>query len=148
MIILIIFMFVTMGLNAEKSSISVFYKERKPSQKVLKRVKPVLDEYRKSYNIQYYNIEDSNNADLISQLGLPDTHFPFAIVLDGKFNAKINDKNIAFVHFPEFMRGIGRHEGNWSLEDLKKVLKNNNLLDKNHELPVIDEGSETSECGD
>jgi len=41
------------------------------------------------------------------------------------------------------MKGIGRHEGNWSMDDLDKVLKNNALLlDKN----VLPESKHDEPC--
>ncbi len=133
---------------SEKLSISVFYKEKKPSQQVLAKVDSLLNNYLDSYQVQYYNIEDTKNTAVINELGLPATHFPFAIVIDGKFTAEIEDKTISFIHFPLFMKGIGRHEGNWSLDDLQKVLENNKLLADENILPVLAEENEESECED
>jgi hypothetical protein len=136
-------------LNAfNKSKISVFYKEMKPSQQVLTRVDSLLNNFLDSYNVQYYNIEDTENISIIKKLGLPDTHFPFAIVIDGKFTTNILGKTISFIHFPLFMKGIGRHEGNWSLEELQQVLESNNLLADENILPILDEEIEDIECED
>lgn len=136
-------------LNAsEKSSITVFYKEKKPSQQVLAKVDSLLDNYQDSYQVQYYNIEDTTNTAIINKLGLPETHFPFAIVIDSKFTAAIEGETVSFVHFPLFMQGIGRHEGNWSLADLQKVLENNKLLIDENILPALAEEKEESECED
>lgn len=139
--------FLLTGLhNEEKPTIKVFYKEREPSQKVLNRVNELLDRFRESYHIVYYNIDDKYNEDLIGELGLPDTHFPFAIAINGKYTANIDGKTVSFVHFPLFMHGIGRHEGNWSLSDVKKVLRDNSLLSENNILPVLDKEKETTSC--
>lgn len=150
-ILLTIFLLFTIvsSLNAaEKSKISIFYKERKPSQKVLEKVKKLLENYSDTYQIEYFNIEDEKNIDRIKSFGLPTTHFPFAVIINGKFTANIAGTQIAFVHFPHFMKGIRRHEGNWSLETLKTVLENNNLLADKNILPILNEEKETSNCGE
>ena len=111
-------------LNAiDRMKVSVFYKERKPSLKVLEKVKPIMNDFVEKYEVTYYNIEDEKNAEMIKELGLPGTHFPFAVVVEGKFTAKIGDDVVSFVEFPKFMHGIGRHEGNWSLEQLVFILE-------------------------
>ena len=84
--------------------------------------------------------------DIITQFGLPSTHFPFSVVINGKFTANIDDKVVSFVHFPLFMKGIGRHEGNWSIADLEKVLYDNSLLLEENILPTLEDDSNSSEC--
>jgi len=146
--ILLLICLVSILSASEKPNISVFYKEKKPSQKVLAKVDSLLDNYQDLYKVHYYNIEDTINITIINELGLPTTHFPFAIVIDGIFTAEIDDKTVSFVHFPLFMKGIGRHEGNWSLADLQNVLENNKLLTDENILPVLAEENEESECED
>ncbi|MFP4547235.1 MAG: hypothetical protein ACLFQM_03830, partial [Fidelibacterota bacterium] len=117
---------------AGQPEILIFYKEKEPSQRVLARVDSVLNEFRDSCQIKYYNVMDEENKELAIELGLPQPHLPFAVVINGKFTAKIDDELISFVYFPLFMKGIGRHEGNWSMDYLMMVLENNELLyDKN-----------------
>jgi len=135
---LILFPFISLVLlliSGEAKSIDmieVFHKNKEPSLQTLEKTNIVLDEYKDDYEISYYVITDSVNVDLIRKYNLPDTHFPFAIVINGSFSANINNEKIDFVHFPLFMHGIGRHEGNWSLNDLETVLKDNSiLLDEN-----------------
>ena len=135
---LILFPFISLVLlliSGEAKSIDtieVFHKNKEPSLQTLEKTNSVLDEYKDNYETFYYVITDSANVDLIRKYNLPDTHFPFAIVINGSFSARINNKKIDFVDFPLFMHGIGRHEGNWSLDDLETVLKNNSiLLDEN-----------------
>ena len=150
--ILIISIFMTVLSNnlsaSDKVDISVFYKNKKPSQKVLEKTNKLLEQFKDSYQINYYLIEDPKNIDIITKLGLPSTHFPFSVVINGKFNAKIADKLVSFTHFPLFMKGIGRHEGNWSIADLEKVLNDNTLLLEKNTLPVLEEDKNNSECED
>ncbi len=115
--------------------IDVFYKNKKPSLQALEKVKAVLEKYKSEYKITYYLITDPETKDLIKKYTLPETHFPFAIVVNEKYSASINKKKIVFIEFPLFMKGIGRHEGNWSMDDLDKILKNNTLLLDNNVLP-------------
>lgn len=138
----------TSVLANTKLVISVFYKDMNPSQKVLDKVNNLLMDYQDLYQINYYLIDDPANSEIIAQLGLPSTHFPFAVVIDGKFSAKINDQVVSFVHFPHFMKGIGRHEGNWSINVLEQVLKDNSLLLEENVLPTLAESENETDCED
>ena len=133
-------------LANEKVTISIFYKDKKPSEQVLEKINQLLEQFKDSYQINYYLIEDQKNMDIITQFGLPSTHFPFSVVINGKFTANIDDKVVSFVHFPLFMKGIGRHEGNWSIADLEKVLYDNSLLLEENILPTLEDDSNSSEC--
>jgi len=115
-----------------EKKIDVFYKNKKPSLQTLEKAKVVLEKYKSDYKITYYLITEPETQELIKKYTLPETHFPFAVVVNEKYSASIHNKKIVFIDFPVFMKGIGRHEGNWSMNDLDKVLKNNALLiDKN-----------------
>ena len=148
-ILTIVFLMMILGVNLSannKKNITVFYKDKAPSQKVLKRTNQLLNQFKKNYLINYFSIEDKKNLDIITKLGLPSTHFPFAIAIDGKYTAKIEGKVISFVHFPLFMKGIGRHEGNWSISDLEKVLNDNSFLSNENSLPDLEKETSTGEC--
>jgi len=147
LIIVIIMMILTNNLSAnDKVTISIFYKDKKPSQQVLDKTNELLEQYKDSYQINYYLIEDKKNTDIITQFGLPSTHFPFSVVINSKLTANIDGKFVSFVHFPLFMKGIGRHEGNWSIADLEKVLNDNSLLIEENILPILEEDNNSSEC--
>ena len=147
-LIIVIFMVIlSNNLSAnDKVIISIFYKDKKPSQQVLEKINDLLEQFKDSYQINYYLIEDQKNTDVITQFGLPSTHFPFSVVINGKFTAEIDDRLVSFVHFPLFMKGIGRHEGNWSIADLEKVLNDNSLLLEENILPILEEESNSSGC--
>ena len=137
-LVMLVFMsFALVLFSSEIAIVNIFYKERKPSQQTLEKVNELLEKHKKNYQVNYFNIEDEKNQRIISDSGLADDHFPFAIVIDNKFNAVIGDKKISFIHFPDFMKGIGRHEGNWSLNDLEKVLLDNSLLVADKNLPEL-----------
>lgn len=119
----------------EKPELLIFYKEKEPSQRVLEKVDSVLNNFRDSYQIKYFNVMDEKNKTIANELGLPQPHLPFAVVINGKFTAKIDTSFISFVHFPLFMHGIGRHEGNWSIDYLRMVLEDNSLLHNKNILP-------------
>ena len=147
LIIVIVMMILSNNLSAnDKEIISIFYKDKKPSQQVLEKINDLLEQFKDSYQINYYLIEDQKNMDVITQFGLPSTHFPFSVVINGKFTAKIDDKLVSFVHFPLFMKGIGRHEGNWSIADLEQVLNDNSLLLEENILPLLKEDNNSSDC--
>lgn len=111
-----------------KPLIQVFYKEKEASMQAYEQLKPFFKSYEKDYTIQYLLITDPANAELMASLNLPVEHFPLAIAINGKTSAGIDGKTIIFAHFPDFMHHIGRHQGNWTLEHLKKVLQDNSLL--------------------
>lgn len=125
------------------STVEVFHKEMPPSLETLEYTNTILTQFEDEYEITYHLITDSASAGLIERYNLPDTHFPFAVVINGWFSALINGEKIDFVHFPLFMYGIGRHEGNWSMEFLELVLNDNTLLMNENILPVLDEEGDT-----
>ncbi len=112
----------------EKPLIRVFYKEKEASMKAYEQLKPFLEKYEKNYTVQYLLITDPANADLMASLNLPVEHFPLAVVIKGKTSAMIDGEQIIFAHFPDFMHHIGRHQGNWTLEHLKRVMHDSSLL--------------------
>ncbi len=128
-------------------TIEVFHKNMPPSIETLEETNAVLAHFADEYEITYHLITDSATVELIQKYNLPDTHFPFAVVIDGSFSALIGDEKIDFVHFPLFMHGIGRHEGNWSMESLELVLNDNTLLLDENILPVLDEEAD-NQCPD
>lgn len=131
---------------AAPNIIDVFYKEMPPSLQTLEMVNTVLTGFADEYEIAYHLITDTASSEIIQQYNLPGTHFPFAITVNGKYSAAINDETINFVHFPLLMHGIGRHEGNWSMDHLQQVLADTSLLMDENILPVLDESEETTEC--
>lgn len=131
--------------GALAGTLDVFYKNMPPSLESLERAEGVLAGFQEEYEISYHIITDPESSELIAQIGLPETHFPFAIVINGHFSALIEGEKVDFVHFPLFMHGIGRHEGNWSMSHLEMVLTDNSLLLEENILPVLDESGET-EC--
>ncbi len=136
---------VSLALSEETSinTIEVFHKSMPPSLETLEQTNAVLVNFEDDYDITYHLITDSATVDLIQRYNLPDTHFPFAVVINGRYSAVIDDCKIDFVHFPLFMHGIGRHEGNWSMEYLELVLNDNTLLMDENILPVLDEEGDT-----
>ncbi|MCD4829121.1 MAG: hypothetical protein K8R90_06815 [Candidatus Cloacimonetes bacterium] len=145
---LLILLPVTLSSNEEPlNAIEVFHKNQPPSLQTLEKVNGLLDEYSGEYEMTFYNISDSVNIALIREYNLPDTHFPFAVVVNGNYSAEIDGRKVDFVHFPLFMHGIGRHEGNWSLNDLSAVLDDNSLLLEENILPVLEDDEDSEdEC--
>lgn len=129
-----------------KQIVHVFHKNKAPSLKALEQVNEVLTLYAKDYQVLYHDIEDSSNLALIESFGLPETHFPIAVVIDGKFTMQKDGRIASFVHFPDFMQGIGRHEGNWSVSDLEAALRDPSLLLKTSILPELGAEESEGEC--
>ncbi len=132
---------VSLALSGETtiSTIEVFYKSMPPSLETLEETNTVVADFTDDFEITYHLITDSASADLIQKYNLPDTHFPFAVVINGRYSARIGEEKIDFVHFPLFMHGIGRHEGNWSMEYLELVLNDVSLLMDENIPPVLDD---------
>ena len=76
--------------------------------------------------------------ELLKSLGLPEDHFPFAMAINRKTSALINDETIIFVELPDFMHHVGRRQGNWSLDHLKTVLENKELLQPEKPLVTVE----------
>ncbi len=135
-----------LAVDTGKPVVHIFNKNKGPSQEALKKINAAMDNYRENYDIRYHDIEDEANLELIHSLGLPSTHFPVALVIDGKFTVQIGDRIASFVHFPDFMHGIGRHEGNWSISDLEAALQDNSLLLEENILPELEKDETEGEC--
>ncbi|MEW6712762.1 MAG: hypothetical protein AB1403_23295 [Candidatus Riflebacteria bacterium] len=123
-------MFIAVALSAAETKpiVEVFFKKKAPSQKTLAEVKKVFEKFSATHQIVYYDILDESSRVVHEKYRLVTAHFPFAVVVNGRIYAKIADKEVCFIDFPLFMKGIGRHEGNWSLDDLKKVLIDPGLM--------------------
>jgi len=145
-IVLVSLSSVLLAIETGKPVINVFYKNKGPSQNALVKINEALDRFRDLYDIRYHDIEDEANLELIHSFGLPSTHFPVAVVIDGKFTVQIGDRIASFVHFPDFMYGIGRHEGNWSISDLDAALQDNSLLLEENILPELEDDETEGEC--
>ena len=126
-------------------TIDLFHKNKPPALRALAKTDSILTAYSGKYDIVHHLITDEETEPVIRKFGLPSSHFPFAIVINGQFSAMVGNEKIDFVHFPLFMHGIGRHEGNWSMEHLELVLKDATLLMEKSVLPVLDEEGD-SKC--
>ncbi len=147
-IILLVLMMssIVFGQESKMAALEIFYKNKRPSQQALAEINKVVEKYEKTYKVSYYLITDPSNSGIIGKYGLPSTHFPVAVVINGIFTAEIDGRIVSFVHFPESMKGIGRHEGNWSISCLEAVLKDNSLLADKNILPELKEESENEKC--
>ncbi len=116
------------GESPAAREIWVFYKEQLPSMETRAIVSEFLEDYRDQYTIAYRLITDPKEKQTIGSLGLSTDHLPIAIAINGKTSAMIDGETIVFVNFPDIMHHIGKHKGNWTLNDLQKVLDDNTLL--------------------
>lgn len=108
--------------------VEIFHKPLPPSEKTTRLVDAVLKDYGDTVVVRKYNILDPATAPLIEKYGLPETHFPFALLIDGSFSAELDGKAVDFVEFPLEMKGIGRHEGDWTMAQLRRVLDDPKLI--------------------
>ncbi len=109
-------------------SVIIFHKNKQPALQTLEKVKPAVEIFEKEYKISYYDIDDPKNLPLLKQSNLEGIHSPFAIVINGKFSAEVDNKVIEFLYFPDYMHFMGNHMGNWTLDLLTKVLEDNSFL--------------------
>ena len=114
--------------SSEKPVVQVFYKDKENSLNTLEQVRPFLEEFSNDYEIQYLLSTEAENEELVKSLGFPLEHFPFGIAINGKTSALVHGDTIIFANFPDFMRQIGKHPGNWTLEHLGAVLNNPGIL--------------------
>ena len=146
MLLLLIVSSLSAGCGDDSAgTVDLFHKNKPPALEALAKTDSILSVYGGKFEIVHHLISDEATAPLIEKFGLPSSHFPFAIVINGNFSAMVENKKIDFVHFPLFMAGIGRHEGNWSMEHLVRVLSDTTLLMEKSVLPVLDEEGD-SKC--
>ncbi len=125
--------------NPDSDRIDIFYKNKTPSLRVMERALPVVMEYADRYSIEMHEITSPETEPLIDKYNLPETHFPFAVVVNGHFSLQVDERQADLLHFPRFMHGIGRHEGNWSLDDLRHALEHPEMLIETNVPPQLPE---------
>lgn len=111
-----------------KTRIEVFYKEQPPSLETLEKMKAFFKDHQDNCRIEYLLMTEPDHEKRMISYGYPNEHFPFGIAIDGKTSAKIGDEVIIFGNFPDFMHHLGRHQGNWTLAHLRRVLNHKELL--------------------
>jgi len=108
--------------------VEIFYKPLPPSEKTTRMVEALLKEYGAALEVKKYDILAPASVPLLKKYGLPETHFPFALLIDGSYSARLDGQAVDFVEFPLEMKGIGRHEGDWSLPQLRRALDRPELM--------------------
>ncbi len=122
--------------------IEVFYKDMPPSLETLEQVRHFLEDYQEAYRVEFLLMTDPENEKRMTSLGYPDEHFPFGLAIDGKTSAEMDGEIIVFGNFPDFMHHVDRHQGNWTLEHLGKVLQKPRLLRESNPQLINQPGGE------
>lgn len=108
------------GQTVDKNLVEIFYLPHAPAEAIVQKVEPIIAKYP-NYTVKKYGFEDSANKQKIADYNLV-SHAPIAIFIGGKNSFTIDGKTISLINFPKGDAFIPSFEGEWSYEDLGKIL--------------------------
>jgi len=104
----------------EKKLIEIFYLPHQPALEIVDEVEPIIAEFP-NFKVIKYNFDDPASKDKIVAYKLTN-HYPVAIFIGGKNSFIVDGKTVSLLNFPQGDAFIPSFEGEWTYEDLKKIL--------------------------
>lgn len=112
--------FISSGKAAAPLHIDVLYMNHGPLQPTLERMRDTFAFYGDKVQVNWYDFESQEGAAFMAQKGISN-HVPLEIWLDGKDTLTLDGRQVRFSGFPTGA-GPGFFQGQWTLEDLGKVI--------------------------
>jgi hypothetical protein len=107
---------------ADKHLVEIFYLPHAPAKAIVQKVEPIIAKFP-NYTVKEYNFEDPANKQKIADYNLVN-HTPITIFIGGKNSFTVDGKTVTLINFPKGDAFIPSLEGQWSYEDLEKILAN------------------------
>jgi hypothetical protein len=108
--------------TVDKNLVEIFYLPHAPAEAIVQKVEPIVAKHP-DYTVKKYDFEDPTNKQKIAQYKMT-SHAPIAVFIGGKNSFTIDGKTISLINFPKGDAFIPSFEGEWSYEDLEKILAN------------------------
>ncbi|MDA3940207.1 MAG: hypothetical protein PF693_13030 [Spirochaetia bacterium] len=101
--------------------VEIIYLNHGPVRKVVTDIDNLLEEYGEEIQIIQYTFSSSEGKLFVESRKL-DGHIPLAIFIDGSMEFTVDNRSVEFISFPQGGGTGFVADGEWSLEDLKRVL--------------------------
>lgn len=105
---------------AEENLIEIFYLPHPPAMAIVDKVEPIIAQFP-DFKVVKYNFEDPASKDKVAEYNLVN-HYPVAIFIGGKNSFTVDGTTVSLLNFPQGDAFIPSFEGQWTYEDLKKIL--------------------------
>jgi len=102
--------------------VEVFYLPHGPIDPIRQKIKSILQKFPE-YKLKEYDFYDENNKQKIEDYNLAG-HIPVSVFIGGTNTFSMDDHKITFENFPKGDAFAPTFEGEWSYEDLEKILAN------------------------
>ena len=106
--------------TVDKHLIEIFFLPHPPAKAIVQKVEPIIAKFP-GYTVKKYDFEDPANKQKIANYNLMN-HTPITIFIGGKNSFTVEGKTVTLINFPKGDAFIPSLEGQWSYEDLEKIL--------------------------
>ncbi len=106
---------------AASNTVEIFYLPHPPAEAVVKDVETILKKYGE-FKVVKYNFDDPKSQSLMKKYNIRD-HKPIAIFINGKSEFMIGNRKVIFENFQKGNNFAPMFEGDWTYQDLEKVLQ-------------------------
>ena len=104
----------------DRPLIEIFYLPHAPALAVVDKVEPIIARFPQ-YTVKKYDFLDDASQPKIREYNLFE-HTPIAIFIDGINTFTVDGKSISLSNFPKGEDFVPTYEGEWSYDDLEKIL--------------------------
>lgn len=109
-------------------SVEVFYGNGLPSLEALQLTSDMLEGFEGFYRVDFLSVGEPWSEHLLEMYGLAGDSLCFSVVVNGSHLALMDGDTVDFRDLPVRMHGTGGPEGDWTLMQLERVLRDNSML--------------------
>lgn len=102
-------------------AVEIIYLNHGPVRKVVTDINNLLEGYGEGIQIIHYTFSSPEGKSFAGSKKL-DGHIPLAVFIDGSIEFTVDDRSVEFISFPQGGGTGFVADGEWNLDDLKKVI--------------------------
>ncbi len=106
---------------ADKVQIDILYLDHGPMRPTVAVLKDLLRDYKGKVKVTWYNGDHPSGKLFMEQEGIVG-HIPLLIMLDGRADFTVAERELRFQGFPVGASPFMNMEGNWTMDDLRRIL--------------------------